>query len=81
MLTALVLVCSLAVTPELRDCDQSNATDVMRVPEQFSNPTTCLMHGQAYLADTAMGRRLGDDERIKISCTRTGKALARAGQG
>jgi hypothetical protein len=76
MLTALVLVCSLAITPELRDCDQSNAMDVMRVPEEFSNPTTCLMHGQAYLADTAMGRRLGDDERVKVSCTRTGKILA-----
>ena len=81
MLTALVLVCSLAVTPELRDCDQSNATDVMRVPEEFSNPMTCMMHGQAYVADTAVGRRLADDERVKVACTRTGKAIHGVGQG
>ena len=32
MLTALVLICSVAVTPDLRDCSRSNAVAVMRVP-------------------------------------------------
>ena len=31
MLTALVLVCSLTATPDLSDCDQKNAIDVLRV--------------------------------------------------
>ena len=31
MLTALILICSAAVTPDLRDCTRDNATAVMRV--------------------------------------------------
>jgi len=50
MLVALVLVCSLGVTPDLADCSRTNAVNEVRVPEEFGNPTTCLMHDQAYLA-------------------------------
>jgi hypothetical protein len=71
MLMALVLVCSLQVTPDLRDCTRTNAVNVLRVPEEFGNPATCLMHGQAYLADTSIGRDLSDNERIKVVCSRT----------
>ena len=71
MLTALVLICSLAVTPDLAACDRNNAVDVLRVPEEFPNPVTCFMHGQAYLADTSIGRELGDNDRLKIVCART----------
>ena len=68
MLTALVLVCSLAATPDLAACNRDNAVDVMRVPEEYANPAMCLMHGQAYLAQTEIGRDLGADDRIKIVC-------------
>jgi hypothetical protein len=78
MLTALVLVCSLAATPDLRECDQSNAVEVVRVPEEFSNPATCFMHGQAYLAGTALGRQVEPDERVKVVCAPTGKVAGRA---
>ncbi|HLN09297.1 MAG TPA: hypothetical protein VK281_10095 [Xanthobacteraceae bacterium] len=71
MLMALVLVCSLQVTPDLADCSRTNAVSVVRVPEEFSNPTTCLMHGQAYLADTSIGRDLDDSQRVKVVCART----------
>ena len=74
MLTALVLVCSIAATPDLRDCDTINARVVMRVPEAYSNPVTCAMHGQAYLAETAVGRALGEDDRVKVVCMREEKA-------
>ena len=50
MLTALILVCSLAITPELRNCDRNNALHVLQVPEQFGNAVMCIMRGQAYLA-------------------------------
>jgi hypothetical protein len=73
MLTALVLVCSLTVTPDLRACDQSSAMDVLRVPEDFASPVTCFMHGQAYVAQTEIGRQLAADERIKVTCTPSGK--------
>lgn len=56
MLTALVLVCSLAATPDLRDCNETNAVDVMRVPDTFGSPALCFMQGQAYVAQTVLGR-------------------------
>jgi hypothetical protein len=70
MLTALVLICSVGAAPDLQDCTRSNATTVMRVPAEFANPVTCLMHGQAYLAGTSIGQELGDGERVKIVCAR-----------
>ena len=58
MLTALILVCSLAITPELRNCDRNNALHVLQVPEQFGNPVMCMMRGQAYLAGTSIGQEM-----------------------
>jgi hypothetical protein len=71
MLTALVLICSMATTPDLRDCSRANATAVMRVPAEFGNPATCFMHGQAYLAETSIGQELTAGERVKVVCART----------
>jgi len=71
MLTALVLICSVATTPDLRDCGRANATAVMRVPAEFANPATCFMHGQAYLAETSIGQELGPDDRVKVVCARS----------
>jgi hypothetical protein len=75
MLTAMILICSLTNTPNIEDCSRTNAVDVMWVPEIFSNPMTCFMHGQAYLAGTALGRDLGADERVKVVCTQRQAAL------
>ena len=77
MLKALVLVCSIAITPDLRNCDQSNAVDVMMVPEEFGSPAMCFMHGQAYVAQTEFGRQLAADERVKVACARSQKAELR----
>jgi hypothetical protein len=71
MLTALILICSVAVTPDLRDCTRDNATVVMRMPEETANPVTCFMHGQAYLAQTTLGEELTENDRVKIVCART----------
>ncbi|WP_207478918.1 hypothetical protein [Arenibaculum pallidiluteum] len=68
MLTALILVCSLSVTPELRDCSRENAVGVLRLPEEVALPSTCLKLGTAYLAQTEMGRNLSEDERVKVIC-------------
>lgn len=76
MLTALVLVCSIAVTPDLRVCDRDNALQVLLVPEDFANPATCFMHGQSYLAETGLGRDLTDNERVKVICMPTRRARA-----
>jgi hypothetical protein len=71
VLTALILICSLANTPDITACDQSNAVDTMRVPEEFGNPVTCVMHGQAFLAQTELGRDIAADERVKVVCVRS----------
>lgn len=70
MLTALLLICSAAVTPDLGECSRDNATAVMRLPIEFFNPATCFMHGQAYLANTSIGQELTDKDRVKIVCAR-----------
>lgn len=74
MLTALVLIGSLASTPDLRACTRDNAVDAMPVPEAFANPVTCLMHSRAYLAETSLGRDLTENERIKVVCVRSASA-------
>jgi hypothetical protein len=71
MLTALVLICSVAVTPDLRDCNRGNATTVMRVPAEFGHPAACFMRGQAYLAETSIGQELGENDRVKVVCARS----------
>jgi hypothetical protein len=77
MLTALVLICSVSVTPDLRDCTRDNAVDVMRTPIQHANPATCFLHGQAFFAATSIARDLGETDRIKIVCVRSTNASAR----
>jgi hypothetical protein len=78
MLTALVLVCSLAATPDLRTCDETNAVDVMRVPDEYGSPASCFMEGQAYVAQTALGRDFTADDRVKVVCTPSKKLAARS---
>ena len=68
MLTALILICSLTAVPDAGACTEDNAMEVLRNPETFASPVTCLMHGQAYLANTAMGRDLNVNEVVKVVC-------------
>jgi len=68
MLTAFVLVCSLSITPEIRDCGRDNAVGVIRLPEEVALPGGCLKLGSAYLAQTVLGRNLDEDERVKVVC-------------
>jgi hypothetical protein len=68
MLTALILVCSLATVSN--DCTRDNALDVVYVPATFASPVTCMMQAQAYLADSSIGRNLPQNEAIKVICVR-----------
>jgi hypothetical protein len=68
MLTAVILICSFAVTPDIGDCTRDNAITLMRVPGEFGNPIACLMRGETYLAHTAIGQELGADDRVKLVC-------------
>jgi hypothetical protein len=68
MLTALVLICSVSVTPDFRDCTHENALDVMRTPIEHANPATCFLHAQAFLAQTSLAQDLRETDRVKIVC-------------
>jgi hypothetical protein len=70
MLTALILVCSFATVSNLSDCTRNNALDVVYVPTTFASPVTCLMHAQAYVADSSIGRDLQQNEGVKVICVR-----------
>jgi hypothetical protein len=76
MLTALVLICSAAVAADPGDCTRSNANTVLRVPAVFTNPATCFMHAQAYLAGSSIGRELDADEQVRIICVPRESAIA-----
>jgi hypothetical protein len=71
MLTALILVCSVAVTPGLRGCTPRNATAMMRLPVQSENPAICFMQGQTYIAQSAIGHELGANDSVKLVCARS----------
>ena len=80
MLTVLVLVCSVSVTPDyLQNCDRNNAVQVMQLPEQIASPSMCAMRGQAYLAGTTLGRELAENERVKVLCIRSGTVAGHVG--
>jgi len=80
MLTVLVLVCSVSVTPDyLQNCDRNNAVQVMQLPEQIASPSMCAMRGQAYLAGTTLGQELAENERVKVLCIRTGTVAGHVG--
>jgi hypothetical protein len=68
MLTALILICSVTLIPDLQNCSRENATTVMRAPARFASPATCFLHGQAYLAETSIGQQLSSNDRVKVVC-------------
>ena len=81
MLTALVLICSMLTMPDLQACSDENAESVIRVPTDFGSPVACLLHGQAYLAESELGQDLAADERVKVVCApseRAGEMVSRA---
>jgi hypothetical protein len=71
VLTALILICSIAVTPDLSDRNRGNATAVMRVPGEFGHPTYCFVQAQAFLAATSIGEDFGPNDRVRIVCRPT----------
>ena len=68
MLHAVILICSLAAVPEARLCTRDTATQVITLPVEAASPVTCLMHGQAYVAETSIDIRV--DEYMRVMCTR-----------
>jgi hypothetical protein len=66
MMTALVLICSLAKTPLAMDCGTDNAVDLLRVPGEYYSLVTCFSRAQAFIA--ASRYELSIDHYPKIVC-------------
>jgi hypothetical protein len=52
MLTALILICSLATISN--DCTRDNALDVVYVPATFDSPAACMMRVQGWSVSDAV---------------------------
>jgi hypothetical protein len=70
MLSALILICSIGIGSDPRNCTPENAIAVMRVPGEFGNPATCFMHGQSFLAGTSIGQEFDQKQWVKVFCVR-----------
>ena len=68
MFKVLLLIC--AVTVQHQDCQEKTALTVLQGPEA-ENVLMCGMQGQAYLATSALGVTLSENEYLKITCRRT----------
>lgn len=69
-MNVIILVCAVALARA--DCQPMTATTVIQGPPAV-NEIMCVMHGQAYLAGTQIGRDLRpDEEYVKVLCRRPG---------
>jgi len=65
MLHAIILICTLG-----QPCTPDSALDLIRTPVMSALPAICFMQGQAYLAQTEIGRSLDANHQVMISCQR-----------
>jgi hypothetical protein len=66
MMKVTILVCAIGM-PQA-DCSVDTATAVIQGPDAESL-VTCGLHGQAYIADTAIADYADDEHYIKLRCT------------
>lgn len=66
MFKVLILVCSVTLSPN--ECQADTAVAVIDGPES-PNEAMCGLHGQAYLAGTALAEK-HKDEYVKVICSR-----------
>lgn len=53
------------------DCRPQSALDIISGPD-VTSPVMWGLHGQAYVAETALANRAHDDEYLKIICVAPG---------
>lgn len=60
MIRAVIFICALSHPT----CDAHNSYDIVRMVDTFSNPITCFLYAQAYIAQTELAKGL----RTHIDC-------------
>jgi hypothetical protein len=68
MFSVLILICNVSLAP--MDCQRETAVDIIQGPPA-ANEMQCALYGQAFYAETAMGRGMRPDEYLKVKCQRT----------
>lgn len=68
MIKVLILIC--AVTTPRAECQRETALSVLQGPD-VKNELLCGLHGQAYLAGSALAQSLTASEYVKVTCQRT----------
>jgi hypothetical protein len=68
MLMALILVCSIALVPDIRECTKENAVDIIYGPEPTALPSACLIMATELAASLSFGSE--GDTYVKIGCAR-----------
>ena len=66
IIKVLLLIC--ATTVPRGDCRVETARDVLQGPDAY-DVASCGFQSQAYLAGSAVGRRIRDGEYVKILCS------------
>jgi hypothetical protein len=75
MFTALILACSLVITPDLALCTVDNAVQFAELHRTFATETECRAQGEQF-GQIALPRPIiPDEDRIKVICTKQYKAL------
>ena len=73
MLKIMILVCASGIAQA--NCNTESAAAVIQGPD-VPNAMMCGLHGQAYLADTALAAYVEDGHYLKLRCA-AGAGLAR----
>jgi hypothetical protein len=70
MFTALVLACSLVITPDLTLCTPENALQAVELHREFSSEAECVAQGEKF-GEAALKRPIiPDEDRLKVICKR-----------
>lgn len=72
MLYALILVCSIAATPDVSNCDMTTALHYERAPEGSPLPLMCYKFGEQFYATTIEpSRPTKAGEYHRVVCSRS----------
>ena len=72
MLYATILVCSLATTPDVSNCDMTSALRYEKAPEGAMLPLQCFQYGTAWYAGEVLPLRpMHSGEYMRVVCSQS----------
>jgi hypothetical protein len=68
MFTALILACSLVITPDLALCTADNALQSAELHRTFATGTECRAQGEQFGQDALPRPIMPNEDRVKVVC-------------